>query len=138
MTPPAYWTATSNDMDVILEGQPSEQAKDIRKACMLNICSCHLNLGQLDSCAKECTEVLSIDASNRKALYRRGQAYSGLSRYTTCQSVVCCFVACMPAGPGVQGRCLTTITSSSHKIANLSCALLCLACVNTSGKVMLT
>lgn len=64
-----------------LTGQPSDQAKDIRKACMLNICSCHLNLGQLDFCAKECTEVLSIDASNRKALYRRGQAYSGLSRY---------------------------------------------------------
>ncbi|KAL0036789.1 hypothetical protein WJX79_010093 [Trebouxia sp. C0005] len=71
-----YTKAKSN-----LTGQPSEQAKDIRKACMLNICSCHLNLGQLDSCAKECTEVLSIDASNRKALYRRGQAYSGLSRY---------------------------------------------------------
>lgn len=64
-----------------LAGQPSDQAKDIRKACMLNICSCHLNLGQLDFCAKECNEVLSIDASNRKALYRRGQAYSGLSRY---------------------------------------------------------
>ncbi|KAL0031159.1 hypothetical protein WJX77_006825 [Trebouxia sp. C0004] len=71
-----YIKAKSN-----LTGQPSDQAKDIRKACMLNICSCHLNLGQLDFCAKECTEVLTIDASNRKALYRRGQAYSGLSRY---------------------------------------------------------
>ena len=106
MTFPAYWATTSIDMDVIPAGQPSDQAKDIRKACMLNICSCHLNLGQLDFCAKECNEVLSIDASNRKALYRRGQAYSGLSRYTAYQSVVSSFVSCTTAGPAAQGRCL--------------------------------
>jgi hypothetical protein len=102
---PVYWAATSMEMDVTPAGQPSDQAQDIRKACMLNICSCHLNLGQLDYCAKECTEVLSIDASNRKALYRRGQAYSGLSRYTACQSAVSYFVSCMPAGPSLQGCC---------------------------------
>lgn len=49
---------------------------------MLNNCSCYLNLGQLDLCANECTEVLATDVSNRKALYRRGQAYNGLYRYT--------------------------------------------------------
>ena len=106
MTFPAYWAATSVGMGFIPAGQSSDQAKDIRKACMLNICSCHLNLGQLDFCAKECTEVLSIDASNRKALYRRGQAYSGLSRYTACQSVVSHCVSCMPVGPSLQDRCL--------------------------------
>lgn len=61
-------------------GQMSEEAQEIRKACMLNICSCHLNLGQFDACAKEGTDVLVSDANNRKALYRRGQAYHGLGR----------------------------------------------------------
>ena len=121
MTFPACWAATSVEMDVIPAGQPSDQAKDIRKACMLNICSCQLNLGQLEFCAKECDEVLSIDASNRKALYRRGQAYSGLSRYIACQSVVSCFVSCMPAGPSrakpanlLSGLQLLAVTTFAH------------------------
>lgn len=61
-------------------GQSSEQAKEVRKACMLNICSCRLNLGHFELCAKECTEVLATESSNRKALYRRGAAYNGLAR----------------------------------------------------------
>ena len=61
-------------------GQTSAEARDIQKACMLNTCSCHLNLGQFDLCAKEGSEVLTADRSNRKALYRRGQAYHGMSR----------------------------------------------------------
>lgn len=79
-----------------LPGQPSEQAQEVRKACMLNICSCRLNLGQFDLCAKECTEVLATDRSNRKALYRRGSAYNGLARYTlqlpNLKNCSCCLV----------------------------------------------
>lgn len=85
-------------------GQPSDQAKEVRKACMLNICSCQLNLGQFDLCAKECTEVLSTDVSNRKALYRRGQAYNGLARYQLLFLVLFC-----SAGASVL-RCMLSFT----------------------------
>jgi len=52
----------------------SNEAKDLRISCLNNLASCQLNLTQYADCVNSCAEVLSQDISNRKALYRRGQA----------------------------------------------------------------
>lgn len=62
-------------------GQKSAETQDFRKACMLNMRSCQLNLGHYDSCAMECSEVLATESNDCKALYRPGQAYHGLKRF---------------------------------------------------------
>ena len=53
----------------------------MRKACMLNLASCHLNTGQHTHCISECSAVLRDSAHDRKALYRRGQAYLALEDF---------------------------------------------------------
>jgi len=51
-------------------------AKDLAQACQLNSASCLLKLERYDEVVHECTDVLSRQADNVKALYRRGQAYA--------------------------------------------------------------
>ena len=66
---------------VCLAGLDSIAARDMRKACMLNLASCHLNTGQHTHCISECSAVLRDSAHDRKALYRRGQAYLALEDF---------------------------------------------------------
>ncbi|KAF6265916.1 hypothetical protein COO60DRAFT_769299 [Scenedesmus sp. NREL 46B-D3] len=53
----------------------------LRKACVLNLGSCYLNLGRYQQCVAECQEALQGDPRNLKALYRRGQAYAALQQH---------------------------------------------------------
>lgn len=77
-----------------LAGQTSSAAAALRTSCQSNLASCFLQLQQWQQCAAMCDTVLAVDASNRKALYRRGtRLYSraGLAAGAQCRpsSVPC-------------------------------------------------
>ncbi len=59
---------------------PGAEAAALRTSCHSNLASCYLQLNQWDACVRECDAVIATDSSNRKALYRRGQAYCSLGR----------------------------------------------------------
>ncbi|GFR42389.1 hypothetical protein Agub_g3261, partial [Astrephomene gubernaculifera] len=67
-----YERAKSN-----IESLTSQEARDLARACTLNLSSCYLNLKQYDKCLEQCNQVLSGEPDNLKALYRRGQAHMG-------------------------------------------------------------
>ncbi|XP_061716858.1 peptidyl-prolyl cis-trans isomerase D [Cydia pomonella] len=50
--------------------------------CNLNLAACHVQLENYQACLKCCTEVLSLDPRNEKALYRRGRAHFALHSYS--------------------------------------------------------
>lgn len=62
-----YERAVSN-----LEGQASAAAASLRTSCQSNLASCFLQQQRWQECADMAGRVLAAEASNRKALYRRG------------------------------------------------------------------
>jgi tetratricopeptide (TPR) repeat protein len=70
-----YKRATQN-----LATHTASQSITLRTSCHGNLASCYLQLGNWNECVSECNAVLSADNSNRKAFYRRGQAYSALMK----------------------------------------------------------
>lgn len=41
-----------------LEGMGTKDAADLRRACVLNLGSCYLNLQRWDACVQQCDEIL--------------------------------------------------------------------------------
>ena len=50
----------------------------VRVSCLLNRAACCLKTGAHEGAIHDCTEVLSGDFDNVKALFRRGQAHAEL------------------------------------------------------------
>ena len=63
-----------------LTAQTSTEATTLRTSCQSNLASCYLQLKQWKECVEACNAVLESDVSNRKALYRRGQAFVALGQ----------------------------------------------------------
>ena len=53
-------------------GKAEAEARDLRKACQLNLAACLLALDRPAEAVAECAEVLAAHPRERKALYRRG------------------------------------------------------------------
>lgn len=60
-----------------------EEAKirEVEVPCCLNMAACHLQNQKWDDALSECEKVLEIDEHNVKALFRRGQARSGMQDF---------------------------------------------------------
>ncbi|KAK1344817.1 hypothetical protein QTO34_013519 [Cnephaeus nilssonii] len=55
--------------------------KEIIEKLHINRIACYSNMGFLDKIIEDCDKVLSLNASNCKALYRKSKALSNLGRY---------------------------------------------------------
>ena len=50
-------------------------------ACKLNRAMCHLKVKNYQDCLKDCSDVLDIDATSVKALFRQGKCYLALDKW---------------------------------------------------------
>ena len=50
-------------------------------ACKLNRAMCHLKVKNYADCLKDCSDVLDIDATSVKALFRQGKCYLALDKW---------------------------------------------------------
>uniref|UniRef100_A0A6V4G211 peptidylprolyl isomerase n=1 Tax=Prymnesium polylepis TaxID=72548 RepID=A0A6V4G211_9EUKA len=63
------------------EPAQADEAKTMRTSCLLNQAQCSLKLEEWHEAASTCAKVLEIDASNVKALFRRGTARTHLQEF---------------------------------------------------------
>lgn len=56
----------------LFAGEACAETEPLVKACLLNMSICHFQLGQLGDCVDACTELLSLEHHEYKALFRRG------------------------------------------------------------------
>lgn len=65
-----------------LEDEGSQKKlKPTALSCMLNTAACQLKLQQWQDAIDNCNEVLGLDETNTKALFRRAQAWQGLKEF---------------------------------------------------------
>jgi tetratricopeptide (TPR) repeat protein len=98
---PGGGVISSQDPSMALP-RPS-QAQSVRDACRLNLAACLLKMGEYERVVSACNEVLSKDAMNRKALFRRGQGYASLGRLSEAEGDLDAYVSINP-GQGARIR----------------------------------
>jgi tetratricopeptide (TPR) repeat protein len=71
----------ANNLERHMLGALQQNVMDLLTSCRGNLASCYLQLGRWRECEEQCAAVLHGDATNRKALYRRGQALTALGKH---------------------------------------------------------
>ena len=69
-----------SDYDITDEDE-KKRLREAVAACKLNRAMCHLKLKHYADCEKDCSDVLDIDPSSVKALFRQGKCYLALDKW---------------------------------------------------------
>ena len=69
-----------SDYDITDEDE-KKRLREAVAACKLNRAMCHLKVKNYQDCLKDCSDVLDIDASSVKALFRQGKCYLALDKW---------------------------------------------------------
>lgn len=64
-----------------LSEEDEKKAKSLRLAAHLNLAMCFLKLQEPNQALENCDKALELDASNEKALFRRGEALFGMKEF---------------------------------------------------------
>ncbi|KAM9351791.1 peptidyl-prolyl cis-trans isomerase FKBP4 [Symphorus nematophorus] len=64
-----------------LSEEDEKKAKALRLAAHLNLAMCYLKLHEPNQALESCDKALELDASNEKALFRRGEALFGMKEF---------------------------------------------------------
>ncbi|XP_041794579.1 peptidyl-prolyl cis-trans isomerase FKBP4 [Chelmon rostratus] len=64
-----------------LSEEDEKKAKALRLAAHLNLAMCYLKLQEPSQALESCDKALELDASNEKALFRRGEALFGMKEF---------------------------------------------------------
>ena len=76
-----YHGAIKNFSDAI------KLADSVQPACLLNLASAKLQVGQFDSAVNDCDQVLQISAESEKAYAKKGLALLGLKKYEEAKTI---------------------------------------------------
>ena len=69
-----------SDYDIVDEDE-KRRLREAVSACKLNRAMCHLKVKNYADCLKDCSNVLEIDSSSVKALFRQGKCYLALDKW---------------------------------------------------------
>ena len=69
-----------SDYDITDEDE-KRRLREAVAACKLNRAMCHLKVKNYADCLKDCSDVLDIDPSSVKALFRQGKCYLALDKW---------------------------------------------------------
>ena len=61
--------------------EQKKQIDELKATLHLNLAACQLKINEPYEAAENCSKTLELDASNVKALFRRGQAYNKAGEY---------------------------------------------------------
>jgi len=89
-----------------VELEKNNKLEKIKLPCLLNSAACKLKLNESQSAVDDLTEVLRIEESNTKALYRRAQAYINMKDYELATDDLLVAQKIAPADKAVNGEIL--------------------------------
>ena len=69
-----------SDYDIVDEDE-KKRLREAVAACKLNRAMCHLKVKNYQDCLKDCSDVLDIDSTSVKALFRQGKCYLALDKW---------------------------------------------------------
>ena len=69
-----------SDYDIVDEDE-KKRLREAVAACKLNRAMCHLKVKNYQDCLKDCSDVLDIDSTSVKALFRQGKCFLALDKW---------------------------------------------------------